>query len=302
MSLGKRTGRFLEQSAYFSTLGAALVKAPRRKALLIGINYSDLKVPQVDVIQMRLVLIFFFHYRAEDIVLMSDDPSTPAYLQPTQNNILRELKAFVRHARPNDHYFFLYAGHSSQRKEEVKCVDKKDLGEQDGLDEFVMPLDSVVIVYNEAEKRFDHQIIHDKVILDDLLHDYLVKPLVPGSQLTAIFDTCHSGTLLDLNHYRCNRVCEWTSSVRRAQRKVLVEGVLEPLYERFNRPNTWTQLAIKFIRGADMLSVPKFCSGYCARKDDDNNYPYVICISACKDSQLIYEVGNRSMTAVRIFK
>ncbi len=34
----------------------------------------------------------------------------------------------------------------------------------------------------------------------------LVDNLPIGASLLAIFDTCHSGTLLDLNHYACNQV------------------------------------------------------------------------------------------------
>lgn len=41
-------------------------------------------------------------------------------------------------------------------------------------------------------------------ILDDDLRKYLVDPLPSRSRLTAIFDSCHSGTLLDLPHYHCN--------------------------------------------------------------------------------------------------
>jgi hypothetical protein len=35
-------------------------------------------------------------------------------------------------------------------------------------------------------------------IVDDDMHDIMVKPLPPGCRLTAIFDSCHSGTALDL--------------------------------------------------------------------------------------------------------
>jgi len=35
-------------------------------------------------------------------------------------------------------------------------------------------------------------------IVDDLMHDIMVKPLPPGCRLTAIFDSCHSGSALDL--------------------------------------------------------------------------------------------------------
>ncbi|KAI8974819.1 hypothetical protein BD414DRAFT_175232 [Trametes punicea] len=43
-------------------------------------------------------------------------------------------------------------------------------------------------------------------ILDNDLRKYLVDALPDGVFLTAIFDACHSGTLLDLVHYNCNAV------------------------------------------------------------------------------------------------
>lgn len=57
-----------------------------------------------------------------------------------------------------------------------------DGDEDDGYDEVIYPVD------------FRH-VGH---IVDDEMHDIMVKPLQPGVRLTAIFDSCHSGTALDL--------------------------------------------------------------------------------------------------------
>jgi metacaspase-1 len=35
-------------------------------------------------------------------------------------------------------------------------------------------------------------------IVDDEIHHVVVKPLQPGVRLTSIFDSCHSGSVLDL--------------------------------------------------------------------------------------------------------
>jgi hypothetical protein len=43
-----------------------------------------------------------------------------------------------------------------------------------------------------------------KKILDNSLRRYLVDPLPAGTRLTAILDSCHSGTLLGLDHYSCH--------------------------------------------------------------------------------------------------
>ncbi|GES94302.1 peptidase C14 [Rhizophagus clarus] len=57
-----------------------------------------------------------------------------------------------------------------------------DGDEDDGYDETIMPLD--------FQKNGQ--------IIDDTMHDIMVRPLPPGVRLTAIFDSCHSGTALDL--------------------------------------------------------------------------------------------------------
>lgn len=67
------------------------------------------------------------------------------------------------------------AGHGGQTKD-------LDGDEDDGYDEVIYPVDF-------------RQVGH---ITDDEMHRILVKPLQPGTRLTAIFDSCHSGTALDL--------------------------------------------------------------------------------------------------------
>ena len=57
-----------------------------------------------------------------------------------------------------------------------------DGDEVDGWDEVIYPLDY---------KKNGH-------IVDDEMHDIMVKPLPKRCRLTAIFDACHSGTVLDL--------------------------------------------------------------------------------------------------------
>ena len=57
-----------------------------------------------------------------------------------------------------------------------------DGDEQDGTDETIYPVD---------HKQAGH-------IVDDEIHHYVVKPLAPGVRLTAIFDSCHSGSVMDL--------------------------------------------------------------------------------------------------------
>jgi len=67
---------------------------------------------------------------------------------------------------------FVVAGHGGQTPD-------LDGDEEDGLDE---------VIYSCDKKR----------IVDDELHEVLVKPLPAGCRLTALFDCCSSGTGLDL--------------------------------------------------------------------------------------------------------
>lgn len=66
-------------------------------------------------------------------------------------------------------------GHGGQTKD-------LDGDEDDGYDEVIYPVDF-------------RQVGH---IVDDEMHEIMVRPLQPGVRLTAIFDSCHSGSALDL--------------------------------------------------------------------------------------------------------
>lgn len=113
-------------------------------------------------------------FKSEDIVLLADDTSEPRYL-PTRENMLNAMKWLVRSAKLHDSLFLHYSGHGGQVKDQ-------DGDEAGGFDEVIFPLD-----YKK-----------EGVILDDDLHDIMVSPLPAGCRLTALFDSCHSGTVLDL--------------------------------------------------------------------------------------------------------
>lgn len=70
---------------------------------------------------------------------------------------------------------YALAGHGGQTKD-------TDGDEDDGYDEVIYPVDF---------KQRGH-------IVDDQIHAICVAPLQPGVRLTAIFDSCHSGSVLDL--------------------------------------------------------------------------------------------------------
>ncbi|POS84539.1 hypothetical protein EPUL_003382 [Erysiphe pulchra] len=142
----------------------------RRKALLIGINYfgqnGELRGCINDVHNVSAYLKENYGYQ--------NDQQNPVG-QPTKNNILRAMSWLVEGCQPNDALFFHYSGHGGQ-------TDDLDGDEEDGHDEVIYPVDF---------KHAGH-------IVDDQIHQILVKPLPAGARLTAIFDSCHSGSCLDL--------------------------------------------------------------------------------------------------------
>ncbi|KAG8903277.1 cytochrome c oxidase subunit 1 [Tulasnella sp. 403] len=155
----------------------------------IGIEYKDLKdengnqmrlqSARTDAENWRSILIKYYNYKAEDIVLMTDSAET-AY-QPTYENIERELKELVRDVRSGDRRFLFVACH-------VRGPPERSFTELDFKDEAIL-----TITPWEGRKPGVYRPIKDNDI-----KKWIVDPLVSGSFLTAVIDTCHSGTLLDL--------------------------------------------------------------------------------------------------------
>ncbi|KAJ7756475.1 peptidase C14, caspase domain-containing protein [Mycena maculata] len=150
----------------------------KKKALCIGINYfgqdAELRGCINDARNIQRFLCSQFGYRMEDIVMLTDDAQNPLQI-PTRQNILNAMEWLVRGAQPNDSLFFHYSGHGGQTKD-------LDGDEDDGQDEVIYPVDF---------QQNSH-------IVDDDMHAIMVRPLPPGCRLTAIFDSCHSGSALDL--------------------------------------------------------------------------------------------------------
>ncbi|KAJ3843461.1 peptidase C14, caspase domain-containing protein [Lentinula raphanica] len=179
------------------------VVSPKKKALLIGINNTlmdggndgsrlRLSMPHKDVDAMRTLLIDHYNYKPSDIVTLVDKDD-PRQL-PTGANIRTEMRNLVSDARRGDRFFFHYSGHVVQ-------TENKDGTEEDGQDECLVPCDSDGV---------------QNLVKDDELRSVLVDRLPRGCQLVAVLDSCHSGSLLDLEHYRCNRVwVPWISKGRR---------------------------------------------------------------------------------------
>ncbi|OBT63217.1 hypothetical protein VE03_07776 [Pseudogymnoascus sp. 23342-1-I1] len=157
----------------------------RRKALVIGINYfgqeGELRGCINDVKNVSAYLLENCGYAREDMVQLTDDQGD-AMGQPTKQNIIQAMRWLVQGAQPNDSLFFHYSGHGGQTED-------LDGDEEDGSDEVIYPVDF---------RQAGH-------IVDDEMHSILVSPLSPGVRLTAIFDSCHSGSVLDLPYIYSTR-------------------------------------------------------------------------------------------------
>ncbi|RPD59961.1 hypothetical protein L226DRAFT_462816 [Lentinus tigrinus ALCF2SS1-7] len=150
----------------------------RKRALCIGINYfgqsAELKGCINDARNVSQFLQEVWGYRQDDIVMLTDDATNPRQI-PTKDNMLQAMQWLVNGAQPNDSLFFHYSGHGGQTKD-------LDGDEADGYDEVIYPVDFEYAGH----------------IVDDIMHEIMVRPLPPGCRLTAIFDSCHSGSVLDL--------------------------------------------------------------------------------------------------------
>ncbi|KAJ7189910.1 caspase domain-containing protein [Mycena pura] len=329
MSICMRThyvGRFITQRWITSIipsdqigLGLAF-HAPRRRALLIGIrggihvNRSDtaasatsavsLSGPHDDVNALKRLLEckfisssrgFVCHlvrlsasgYSPSDIVTLIDSPEAESGLLPTYDNIMRELENLMLNQKPGDVFFFGYSGHSHYRKQSERTAQLETHS-----DTYIIPLDPKDCLNSKPD--------YSKVIWGHVLKQKLVAPLMSGSRLTAILDTCHSASLLALEHCKCNRIGTWKSRMRRSirwARELFQETVKIEAHshDRFiSRSGSSCTSAI--LASSEQLVN---CSGYCLRPWTPGLIP-VLCISACKDSQIAYEDTEGKSALTRI--
>ncbi|KAI0319439.1 caspase domain-containing protein [Amylostereum chailletii] len=168
----------------------------KKKALCIGINYTGtsnaLQGCVNDAKNMYHFLTEHHNYPKSAVVYLADTSHDPR-THPTRDNILNAMRWLVQDAHEDDSLFLHYSGHGGQ-------VRDLDGDEVDGYDEVIFPLD-----YKTKG-----------VITDDLMHEILassfgfehiylgaerlgqVSPLPAGCRLTGLFDSCHSGSILDL--------------------------------------------------------------------------------------------------------
>lgn len=168
-----------------------------KRALLIGINYfgqnGELSgcLNDVDNVEAYLKVCGF-----SDFTILKDSRSDPSFLSPTaptKTNILKNMKDAIAKTKSGDVLYVHYSGHGSQLAD-ARVGATKD--EKDGKDECICPVDYSVL--QDTDSGF---------IRDDDLHRILVKSLTPGAKLRICFDSCHSGSALDLP-------VRWVSSLK----------------------------------------------------------------------------------------
>jgi len=153
--------------------------------LLIGINYTGSKVALKgcinDVINIKkLLMANGFPDIPEAMTVLTDEPNSK--MKPTRKTIIQAIGWLVKDLQPGDHLFLHYSGHGGLKEDPTGK-------EETGYDQTILPCD-----YATAGE-----------IIDNDLYDMVVKPLKKGVQLIALFDSCHSGTVLDLPFtYRSN--------------------------------------------------------------------------------------------------
>jgi len=230
-----------------------------KKALLIGINYFGSKnqlngcINDANNVKKFLLTQGF---QEDNIVMLTDDQKLARTI-PTRQNIIDGMNWLVKDARPSSSLWFSYSGHGVQ-------VEDKDGDEDDGFDEAICPLDFETAGF----------------LNDDDMHDIMVSRLPQGVRLTALFDSCHSGTALDLPYmYSTKGLLKEPNFFKDAG---------EDLMSTFNAYSKGDQGGmIKGIKGLFNTVVNKDKAQLASEYTKKNNTSPadVISLSGCKDDQ-----------------
>jgi len=222
-----------------------------KKALLIGINYTgtinELRGCINDIDNLSNILTGF-----QSIVKLTDTTD----MKPTRNNILSELRKLLENAIAGDMLVLSFSGHGSQ------TVDRNG-DEIDGKDECICTLDN-------------------NIIKDDEINSYIKTYLKPNVTLFAVFDSCHSGTMMDLKYNYMDYI-ETPKSVDTVGNVIMISGCRDDqtsadaiINSKFQgamtwsllnniKPNiTWRQLIVNMknsLAQSEFTQIPKLSSG-----------------------------------------
>ena len=164
-----QTSTTSQPSADTSTTSQPSADTNKKKACLIGINYTNTENELYgcvnDAMNLKALLTTKYKYKEENIKTILNE-------EATRSTILQEITTLVKKASKGDSLFLSYSGHG------VSTNDRNG-DEEDGKDELLVTSDNYGI-------------------FDDELKEILDTHLQEGVKLFALFDNCHSGTILDL--------------------------------------------------------------------------------------------------------
>ena len=148
----------------------------KKTALLVGINYTGTINELYGCINDTKNVQDFLKnkYNFTNITMLNDETLE----KPTKQNIIKELQTLLSNTASGDTAFFMFSGHGTS------TVDFNN-DEKDGQDEVIVPIDAYSI---------------NTCIIDDELNMMIRNTLKPGAKLVALFDSCFSGTVLDLRY------------------------------------------------------------------------------------------------------
>ena len=189
MSPRRSCSKFLVLLAICSVSTFAAQPPPRkspdgrlRLALLIGINqykypvsFENLRGAVNDVLRFKTILTTRYSFPAENVLVLTD-------AQATRDGILEAFRRhLIRNASTGDKVIFYYAGHGSRTPNRAR---------PSGFEETIVPHDS----RDPDNNVFD--------ITDTTLRELFGELRAKTSEITAIMDSCHSGTAIRGNRRR----------------------------------------------------------------------------------------------------
>lgn len=215
----------------------------KKRALLIGINYYGTEaelngcINDITDVQEYLKTCGFTEFK-----VLKDDKSDPEHKLPdcpTRANIEKAIREMISKTKSGDLLYFHYSGHGSYVIDDGKAVSLDGItwgggDEKDRRDEVICPVD-----YDTAE-----------FITDDELHILMVRELPAGGRVEAFFDSCHSGSVLDLPYRYSSETSYVTENNDLASKNVImISGCLDTqtsadayIKGRYNGAMTWSFL------------------------------------------------------------
>ncbi|KAF5329639.1 hypothetical protein D9619_009263 [Psilocybe cf. subviscida] len=256
-----------------------------RRALLIGISYQhhdnkDYRLigPVNDVRMLRRALVEKFGFRRSEIILLVDRKQGGIY-SPTRENIIREIKRLMSSRDENVDYVFSYSGYCMEFEGPHKI-------EHHRLAPALVPVDALTTTGD---------LVEDMALFDVELKKLLVDSLGPKSRLFAIIDASSSATvILGIIDVIKPRVLQQKASIlslyftqpRNLGRQYISEPLGISVIPKVYRPKSLVHHTSQGGESVGEVSLD-VCTGFCSVSEEEESR--VVCLSACKDSENVFE-------------